>query len=141
MSSIENKEKKENELIHTMQIVAENVDNTSGIGEPKTGYLEYINIVPLILFSTFLNTNKIEDIKTPLSIFYKLVLILCLAIVYILCIAPSIIPYYYSNPNFIYIITSISWWFLMFFVIIIISNIKPIFSISQNKHLSRIWSR
>ena len=134
-------EKKEYELIHTMQVVAENVDNKNGLGEPKTSYLEYLNLVPSSLFSIFLNTDKIENIQMPLSTLYKLVLILCLAIVYLICTSLTFIPYYYKNIEFMYILTSITWWFFMFFILIILFPVKPIFSIAQNKYLSRIWSR
>jgi hypothetical protein len=134
-------EKKEDELIHTMQVIAANVDNKSGIGEPKTGYLEYANYLPLTLFSIFLDTDKLENLKTPLSTVYKLSLILGLAVVYIICGSLSFVAYYYGSQNYTYILTSIAWWFLMFFVIIMLFPVKPIFEIKTNRYLSRISGR
>lgn len=140
MSYIED-EKNDDKLIPVLQIIATNVDNKSGIGEPRTSLLEYVNYVPLTLFSLFLDTDKRENLKSPLSIFYKLSLILGLAVVYFICGFLSFISYYYGIQNYNYILTSIAWWFLMFFVIIMLFPITPVFESKPNTYLSRISSR
>jgi len=143
MSSLNNNAKiyNDEDVVHTMQVVAANVVNKSGIGEPRTGYLEYMNLVPLILFSLFLDTDKQENLKSPLSTFYKLSLILGLAVVYLLCGSLSFVSYYYGSQNYMYKLTSITWWVFMFFIIIMLFPIKPSFEIKTNKYLSRIFSR
>lgn len=140
MSSNENDYEQE-ELKKALKIIADNVDNKSAIGEPRTGYLEYINLVPLTLFSLFLGTDRQENLKSPLSIFYKITLILGLAVVYLICGSFSFISYYYGSENYMYKFTSISLWFFMFFVIIMLFPIKPIFEAKNDKYLSRVFSR
>jgi vacuolar-type H+-ATPase subunit I/STV1 len=131
----------EDEMIRAYQILAANKDTGSGVGEPKTSLLEYANYVPLTLFSLFLDTDKREKLTSPLSIFYKLSLVLGLAVVYFMCGFLSFISYYYGSQNYNYILTSIAWWFLMFFVIIMLFPIKPVFESKPNIYLSRISSR
>jgi len=126
---------------NSIQILAPRVDSKSGIGEPKTYLLEYANYVPLTLFSLFLDIEKRENLKNPLSIFYKLTLILGLAVVYFICGSLAFVSYYYGSQNHNYILSSISWWFLMFFVIIILFPIKPVFESKTDTYLSRISSR
>ena len=130
MSPVEKEFYEQQELNSSLILLADNVDieSESGIGEPRTSYLEYINLVPLTLFSLFLDTNKQENLKSPLSIFYKLTLILGLAVVYLICGSFSFVSYYYGSENYMYKFTSIAWWIFMFFVIILLFPIKPIFT-------------